>query len=104
MQLALEDAHRDESVKISLDMSSVADLVDGRLVHVLFFRLAKQTSKQSEGLWKRFTQIFRLRKVKTRAYGNPESFYLFFPFLYLFSVLLLCFIVSYICMISISES
>ncbi|PFX17719.1 putative ATP-dependent RNA helicase DDX60 [Stylophora pistillata] len=86
VQIALEDAHRDESVKISLDMSSVADLVDGRLVHVLFFCLAKQTSKNSEELGLPEDVIGEAecawRKVVTLANGSRHSNLLesqFFP-------------------------
>ena len=34
----------------NLDMSSVADLMDGRLVHTLFTLVLKQRSSESEGL------------------------------------------------------
>ncbi|XP_022803055.1 probable ATP-dependent RNA helicase DDX60 [Stylophora pistillata] len=86
MQLALEDAHRDESVEIPLDMSSVADLVDGRLVHVLSFRLAKQRSKESDELGLPEDVIGEAecawRKVVSLANGSRHSNLLesqFFP-------------------------
>ncbi|CAH3109022.1 unnamed protein product, partial [Pocillopora meandrina] len=50
IQSALRDAYKDDSTANVLDMTSVADLMDGRLVHTLFWLIMKQTSQGSKDL------------------------------------------------------
>ena len=50
IQSALRDANKDDSTANVLDMTSVADLMDGRLVHTLFWHILKQMSQGSKGL------------------------------------------------------
>ena len=50
IQSALRDAYKGDSAANVLDMTSVADLMDGRLVHTLFWLIMKQTSQGSKGL------------------------------------------------------
>ncbi|RMX53096.1 hypothetical protein pdam_00015575, partial [Pocillopora damicornis] len=59
IQSALRDAYKDDSTANVLDMTSVADLMDGRLIHTLFWLIMKQTSQGSkDSLESRFFPFF----------------------------------------------
>ncbi|XP_027035542.1 probable ATP-dependent RNA helicase DDX60 [Pocillopora damicornis] len=50
IESVLRDAYKDDSAANVLEMTSVADLMDGRLVHTLFWLIMKQISQGSKDL------------------------------------------------------